>query len=205
MSDQLRSLLYSPQTTPSNQRPETTSESVIDEHSHFDGLYTTTQDLRIEGTAEGEIMCEGTVTIAEHARATATIRAHTVILSGAAEGNIYCREHFMLQPSGRMNGRVYAASLSIEEGAFFNGEFQMVTDDSSEEWQVRVEEPVTAAAATPRLPSVRDVLARDGEEEEEEEGDEADEYEETDEDEPEDDVEEPALEEEHPQKVSPPR
>lgn len=164
MSEQLRSLLYAP-TPQANDAPAEMSESVIDQHSHFDGLYTTTQDLRIEGIAEGEIMCEGTVTIAEHARATATIRAHTVILSGAAEGNIYCREHFMLQPSGRMDGRVYAASLSIEEGAFFNGEFQMVTEGATNEWQVRTEEP----APVPVLPTATPALLATGSEADEDE------------------------------------
>ena len=40
------------------------SESVIDRYSQFNGLYCTERDLRIEGSVEGEIQCEGTVTVA---------------------------------------------------------------------------------------------------------------------------------------------
>ncbi|MCC7352204.1 MAG: hypothetical protein IT330_00500, partial [Anaerolineae bacterium] len=41
-----------------------TSESKIDRDSHFNGLYETKQNLCIEGIAEGEIHCNGTLTVA---------------------------------------------------------------------------------------------------------------------------------------------
>ena len=41
------------------------AESRVDRDSHFNGLYETRQNLRIEGLAEGEIRCEGTLTVAE--------------------------------------------------------------------------------------------------------------------------------------------
>ena len=40
----------------------TASESLVDSDSHFDGLYKTEQNLRVEGQAEGEIQCQGTLT-----------------------------------------------------------------------------------------------------------------------------------------------
>ncbi|MDQ4077731.1 MAG: polymer-forming cytoskeletal protein [Chloroflexota bacterium] len=132
MSDHYQTSGRSSETEVSDIQNDALSESRIDRYSHFDGLYTTTQDLRIEGTAEGEIECEGTVTIAENARATATVNARNVIVAGDAEGDIFCREHFILQPTGTMRGQVHAASLSVEEGAFFEGEFRMVTQEEAD-------------------------------------------------------------------------
>lgn len=104
------------------------SESLIDRHSHFNGLYRSARDLRIEGSAEGEIECQGTVTVAEQARASAKIRARNVVIAGSANGEIVCQERFTLQPSGEMRGQVQAGSLVVEEGAFFEGQFQMAKD-----------------------------------------------------------------------------
>src|SRR5436309_15689495 len=85
---------------PSNPGPA--SESVIDKHSHFNGHYHTAYDLRIEGAAEGDIECDGTVTVAENARAATKIRARNVIVAGAADGEITCIERFTLKPTGQM-------------------------------------------------------------------------------------------------------
>lgn len=108
------------------------SESLIDRHAHFDGVYSTTQDLRIEGKAEGEIRCEGTVTIAEEAYVAAEVHARDVVLAGSASGEIVCSEHFTLKPSGEMNGSVRAASLVVEEGAVFEGEFHMADETDTD-------------------------------------------------------------------------
>lgn len=100
-------------------------ESLIDRHSHFNGVYRTSHDLRIEGSAEGEIECNGTVTVAPDAHVEAKVRANNVVLAGEARGDIECLAQFTLRPSGQMRGQVRAASLIVEEGAFFEGEFQM--------------------------------------------------------------------------------
>lgn len=105
------------------------SESVIDRHSHFNGLYRTARDLRIEGSVEGEIECDGTVIVAQEARVAAKVRARNVIIAGSANGEITCQEQFTIQPTGEMRGQVQAASLVVEEGAFFEGEFRMAPNN----------------------------------------------------------------------------
>lgn len=137
------------------------SESLIDRHSHFNGVYRTSHDLRIEGTAEGEIECDGTVTVAPDAHVEAKVRANNVILAGEASGDIVCLAQFTLRPTGQMRGQVRAASLIVEEGAFFEDEFQMADA-----------QPVAAAsapAATPPLtfPALAQSDARVEEDEEE--------------------------------------
>ena len=104
------------------------SESLIDRHSHFNGVYRTAGNLRIEGSAEGDIECTGTVIIEHGARAEATVRAGNAVIAGWANGQIACQERFTIQPTGEMHGRVQAASLVVEEGAFFEGEFHMAED-----------------------------------------------------------------------------
>ena len=64
------------------------SESRIDKDSHFNGLYETKQNLRIEGLAEGEIQCEGTLTVAEGARVKAKVTASTITIAGELDGEV---------------------------------------------------------------------------------------------------------------------
>lgn len=128
------------------------SESLIDRHAHFNGLYRTSYDLRVEGSAEGEIECDGTLTIAPDANIDAKVRARNVVIAGAATGEIMCEDRFTLRPSGQMRGQVLAASLVVEEGAFFEGEFQMSTATAPPR---RVDAAVDdgAAASAPIAPS----------------------------------------------------
>ncbi len=108
----------------------TPSESRIDSDSHFNGLYETKQDLRIEGIAEGEIQCEGTLTVAEGARVKAKVTASTITIAGELEGEALCRGVFQIMPSGQVEATVSARRLIVQEGGFYNGQFSMITDEA---------------------------------------------------------------------------
>jgi len=118
-----------------------TSESRVDSDSHFDGLYKTQQNLRIEGIAEGEIQCEGTLTVAEGARVKATVTASTITIAGELEGEVMCRGVFQIMPTGRVDATVSARRLIVQEGGLYNGEFHMITDDK------KTEKPGAASSA----------------------------------------------------------
>jgi cytoskeletal protein CcmA (bactofilin family) len=102
-------------------------ESVLDASSAVDGLFRVGHNLRIEGEAKGEIQCEGTLTVAEGARVAAKVVAANVVVAGSLNGEVTCRERFQILPSGRVNGTVTTASLSIQEGAIYEGELHMQT------------------------------------------------------------------------------
>jgi len=62
------------------------NESVIDPHARFNGKYVSDRDLRIEGEAQGEIECQGTLIISPQARVRSAIKAHNVVVNGDYEG-----------------------------------------------------------------------------------------------------------------------
>lgn len=99
--------------------------TVIDAQSHFTGNYRSDSDLVIEGHFEGEIECNGTVTVAENATLSATVKARNLIIAGSANGEVTCDERFTVRATGEMRGKAQAATLVVEEGAFFEGEFRM--------------------------------------------------------------------------------
>ena len=107
------------------------AESCVDSESHFNGLYQTKQNLRIEGIAEGEIQCDGTVIVAEGARVKAKVSASTITIAGELEGEVVCRGTFQIMPSGQVQATVSARRLVVHEGGLYNGDFHMITDAAS--------------------------------------------------------------------------
>lgn len=136
------------------------SESRIDKDSHFNGLYETKQNLRIEGLAEGEIQCEGTLTVAEGARVKAKVTASTITIAGELDGEVLCHGVFQIMPSGQVSASVSARRLIVQEGGLYNGEFRMITDGGKPTARTDQESPVGRAGASSQ-PKTDDALGND--------------------------------------------
>lgn len=99
--------------------------SLIDRDSHFDGVFRTSGDLLIEGEYEGEIHCDGTVTIADSARVSGTVQAGMVSVAGALLGEVDCAGRFEILASGQVSASVISGAIIVREGAFYEGEMRM--------------------------------------------------------------------------------
>jgi cytoskeletal protein CcmA (bactofilin family) len=104
---------------------EASPESLIDQHSSFDGLYRSTHNLRIQGVVDGEIDCQSTLTIDCEAKVRAKVVAQNVTVSGTLEGEVNCPGRFKILPTGRVVGKVVAGMLEIHDGAFYQGDLSM--------------------------------------------------------------------------------
>lgn len=110
--------------------PDDTGEgfSVIDRQSNFDGVFVAKRDLRIEGEVKGSIECSGTLFIAQGASVNARVEAENITVAGEFTGEINCRGRLQVMPSGRVRGKVMTKSLVINEGAYYEGEMEMVPE-----------------------------------------------------------------------------
>ena len=118
---------YSPDAAtpaPATRRP-TAEHSFIDRHTTIEGTLRSAKDLRVEGRVNGEIVCDGKLTIAEGAVVQARLEAAEVVISGNLEGDIQSHGQFKLQPSGVVRGSATAARINIEDGATYEGELHM--------------------------------------------------------------------------------
>ena len=106
-------------------RSEAGNESVIDPHARFNGKYVSDRDLRIEGEAQGEIECQGTLIISPQARVRSAITAHNVIINGDYEGDVDCGGRFEIGSTGRVKGQVKTQVLVVKEGAHWEGSVVM--------------------------------------------------------------------------------
>ena len=115
----------------SSEFPRTTdrgNESVIDPHARFNGKYVSDRDLRIEGEAQGEIECQGTLIISPQARVRSAIKAHNVIVNGDYEGDVDCGGRFEIGSTGRVKGNIKTQVLVVKEGAHWEGGVTMTRE-----------------------------------------------------------------------------
>ena len=80
---------------------------------------------RIDGAVDGEIQCQGTLTIGEGAEIRAKISAQAVIIRGKVEGNVTAKEKVELATPARLIGNVDTPRLIVTEGVVFDGNCAM--------------------------------------------------------------------------------
>jgi cytoskeletal protein CcmA (bactofilin family) len=85
---------------------------------------------KIDGSVEGEIRCNGTLTIGEGAEIRAKIAGQVVVIRGKVEGNVTAKEKVELLAQARVHGNIATPRLIITEGVVFDGDCSMGTAKS---------------------------------------------------------------------------
>jgi cytoskeletal protein CcmA (bactofilin family) len=88
-------------------------------------------DLRIHGTVEGELKASGDVLVDAPATVQASIEGANVSVRGQVNGNVTAKRRLTLGGSGRLNGDVKVARLTVEDGATLNGNVTMTPESKS--------------------------------------------------------------------------
>jgi len=102
------------------------SESVIADDLHIKGEVTTSGDIELKGTLEGEVTCR-TLLIAEDAKVQGGATAEKVVVRGTVEGTIN-GVRVTLTSSAKVKGELICKALSVDEEAYFDGTSQRVND-----------------------------------------------------------------------------
>ncbi|MFV0469601.1 MAG: polymer-forming cytoskeletal protein [Dysgonomonas sp.] len=89
------------------------------------GNLVTGDDIRIDGTIEGNIISSGKIIIGNNGTVSGDIECHNVDLMGKVTGNIQCSEIVILRSTAKLLGDVKTQIIEIEPGATFTGSCQM--------------------------------------------------------------------------------
>ena len=84
-------------------------------------------DVQVDGIVEGDIQ-GSSVVVGESATVTGIISAEEVVVRGHVVGSVHSRR-VMLQTTSQVEGDIYHQSLSIEQGAMFEGKSRRTNDD----------------------------------------------------------------------------
>jgi cytoskeletal protein CcmA (bactofilin family) len=99
--------------------------SVFGPTLRFKGELKAQEDLKIEGRIEGTIQHQQRVVVGAKGEVVATVTAAAIDVDGKVQGDIHAKKSVKVSQSAVVRGNIRAPSVSITEGANFNGSVSM--------------------------------------------------------------------------------
>jgi len=106
-------------------------DTVLAQGQVFEGNLRGEGAVRLDGTFRGDISLQGVVSISMTGELVGTIEATNVLVSGSVEGDITAHGKLRLTCGSRVRGDIKSQSLSVEDGASFDGHSTMLSDKSA--------------------------------------------------------------------------
>jgi cytoskeletal protein CcmA (bactofilin family) len=125
---------------PTAQVPRPPMQAWVDErtrvavgrNTNISGKLIFQEPVRIEGKFRGEVSSVELLVVTAEGSIEGKIRAPRLLILGEVRGDVIGAAQVVLGPAARVNGSIQANSLTICEGASFNGEIRMQADTRSE-------------------------------------------------------------------------
>ena len=99
--------------------------SVFGPTLRFKGELKAQEDLKVEGRIEGTIQHQQRVVVGAKGEVVATVTAATIDVDGKVQGDMHAKKSVKVSNSAVVRGNIRAPSVSITEGANFNGSVSM--------------------------------------------------------------------------------
>ena len=93
--------------------------------TEFDGKFSFTGAVRIDGKMSGDIFSSGTLIVGESAVIKSQINVADMIISGEVHGDIFAENKIEIKVPGKLFGNIQTPKLVIEEGVIFEGNCKM--------------------------------------------------------------------------------
>ena len=95
--------------------------SVFGPTLRFKGELKAQEDIKIEGRIEGSIHHQQKVVVGNKGEVVATVHAQSIDVDGKVQGDMVAKKSIKVSQSAVVRGNLRAPSVSINEGANFNG------------------------------------------------------------------------------------
>ena len=95
--------------------------SIIGSDLSINGDISVKGNLLIYGKIDGNVICNGTLTMSKGSLVKGDVKTLSADISGTVEGNLEAKEKVSLSSTSVLNGNLLASILVIEDGASFNG------------------------------------------------------------------------------------
>jgi cytoskeletal protein CcmA (bactofilin family) len=105
--------------------------SVLGPTLKFKGELTADEDLLIQGQVEGTIRHSSSLTIGESGHVKADVAAEYIVVEGRVRGDLKGSKCVKVRESAKINGNIVSPSVSLVEGAAFNGKIDMDSDPAA--------------------------------------------------------------------------
>lgn len=99
-----------------------TSASIIANGTTFKGDITSTGDIRIDGSVQGNIQCSAKIVIGANGNVDGDINGQQADIMGHVKGTVRVKDLLQLKGNCHVEGNLHAAKLQVEPTAKFNGQ-----------------------------------------------------------------------------------
>jgi cytoskeletal protein CcmA (bactofilin family) len=105
-----------------NPAPENNETCQIAEGTIIKGEFKTTSNVRLDGTINGNVQCDGRFIMGKKGTLNGNIKTDRFSIEGNVEGELEVSDILHLLGTANVNGKVLAGKLLVEEGAQLNGD-----------------------------------------------------------------------------------
>ncbi len=104
-----------------------TPTSILGSTLRFRGELRADEDFTLQGRIEGSIHHTQALTIGTDGVVKGDSKAHTIVVEGTIEGDLYALESINVMATARVTGNIFAPRVAIADGATFNGKIDMAS------------------------------------------------------------------------------
>ncbi len=102
--------------------PIDSSNCVVSKGALIEGKFSSTDSLRLDGQVNGEVECKSRLVMGESGKVIGTVKATEAEILGTIEGDLIITGALNLRSSAKIKGNISAKTMSVDEGAVYNGE-----------------------------------------------------------------------------------
>ena len=105
--------------------------SVLGPTLKFKGELTADEDLLIKGRIEGSIRHSSSLTVGDGGHVKANVAAEYIVVEGRVQGDLNGSKCVKIRDTAKIDGNIVSPSVSLVEGATFNGKIDMDSDPTA--------------------------------------------------------------------------
>jgi cytoskeletal protein CcmA (bactofilin family) len=114
---------------PTSYEPPPAGSATIGKAVMIKGQIFSREDLVIDGEVEGTVEAhEHRVTIGQHGKVQASIKAREIVVLGTIQGNVEATEKIDIRKDAKLLGDIKTSRIVIEDGAYFKGSIDITKD-----------------------------------------------------------------------------
>lgn len=103
--------------------------NVIAQGTRIVGDIETNNDMRLDGSLQGNMVCHGKVVIGTQGSIVGNLECTNCDIMGSIEGKINVADTLSLKATSSITGEIHTKILSIEPNATFNGTCEMLRNE----------------------------------------------------------------------------
>jgi cytoskeletal protein CcmA (bactofilin family) len=105
----------------------------LDAGSHMNGELSFEDTFHVHGKMTGKVVAKGTLIVGEDGHVDGEVQVRRVVVSGKVTGTLKASERVEINATGKVQADLQTPSLTIEEGAFFEGRCSMASPGTAVE------------------------------------------------------------------------